>query len=92
MCAPRQTAFMPIAGNVALAVPAIVGVASSVRELERGGFWVSTLTLGLLVVTRFFEYDTNLGVKAAAFVGSGVAVILVGVAFEKRLRAQGIAR
>jgi uncharacterized membrane protein len=92
MCAPRQTAWMTVAGNLALAVPAIVGVASSVRELTRGPFWVSTLTLGLLVVTRFLEYDTNLGVKAAGFVGGGVAVILVGVAFERRLRAQGIAK
>ncbi len=92
MAAPRNTAWLTGAGNVALAVPAIVGLATSVRELERGAFWISTLTLGLVVVTRFFEYETNLGVKAAAFVGSGVAAILVGVAFEKRLRAQGDAK
>jgi uncharacterized membrane protein len=92
MAATRHTAWMTVAGNVALAVPAAIGVATSVRELERGTFWISTLTLGLVVVTRFLEYDTNLGVKAAAFVGSGVAVILVGVAFERRLRAQAGAR
>jgi len=92
MAAPRQSAWMQVVGNVALAVPAIVGVAASVRELARGAYWVSTVTLGAIVVTRFFEFDTNLGVKAAAFVASGVAVIMVGVAFEKRLRAQGAAR
>jgi hypothetical protein len=37
------------------------------------------VTPGALVVTRFFEFDTNLGVKAAAFAAAGVAVIMVGV-------------
>jgi len=89
LSAPRDTWWVPVAGNVALALPAAAAIAASVRVLDRGPFWLGTLTLAALVVTRFFEFDTNLGVKAAAFIGAGVAVILFGVLFERRLRARG---
>jgi uncharacterized membrane protein len=89
MAAPAASSPLTVAGNVALVATAAVAVAASVRDLERGPFWLSTLTLAGVVVTRFFEFDTNLGVKAAVFVGSGIAVICVGIAFERRLRAHG---
>ena len=89
MLMPRDSVALTAAGNVALVATAAVAVAMSVRDLERGPFWLGTLTLAGVVVTRFFEFDTSLGLKAVVFVASGVAVILVGIAFERRLRAQG---
>lgn len=89
MAAPADSLLLAVAGNLALGATAAVAVAASVRELERGPFWIGTLTLAGLVVTRFCEFETNLGVKAAAFVASGIAVIFVGIAFERRLRAHG---
>ncbi len=89
MTGEEESLWLALAGNLALGLPAGLAVASSVRDLERGPFWVGTLALAVLVVTRFLEFDTNLGVKAAAFAGSGVAVILVGMAFERRMRARG---
>jgi len=88
MAAPEDTVWLTVAGNAALALTAAVAVAASVRDLERGPFWWGTLTLALLVVSRFFEYDTNLGLKALIFAGSGVGVIVVGVLFERRLKAR----
>jgi hypothetical protein len=88
MAAPEETVLLAIAGNLALAAPAVAALLVSVRDLERGPFWGGVLVLVLLVVTRFLEFDTNLGIKAAVFTASGLAVILGGLAFEKRLRAR----
>lgn len=85
----RNSAQLAIAANAALLATAGVAVAQSIQQLERGPFWLGTLTLAGVIVARFFEIEANLGVKAAVFVASGVAVILVGLAFERRLRAQG---
>ncbi len=89
MVLPADRVVLAVIGNAALVATAAAAVAASVRDLDRGPFWLGTLTLAVVVVTRFFEYETNLGVKAAVFVASGIAVIFVGIGFERRLRAHG---
>lgn len=74
-----------IAANVALAATAITGVAGSVQRLRRGPFWFGTLTLGILIVSRFFEYQGNLLGKAIAFILCGALAIWAGSAFERRV-------
>ncbi|MBK8233366.1 MAG: DUF2157 domain-containing protein [Candidatus Eisenbacteria bacterium] len=74
-----------IAANVALAATAITGVAGSVQQLRRAPFWFGTLTLGILIVTRFFEYQGNLLGKAIAFILCGLLAIWAGSAFERRV-------
>jgi uncharacterized membrane protein len=88
--AGRDSAFLVVAANAALAATGIAAVAASVQGLERRTFWWGTLLLALLVVTRFLEYETNLGIKALVFVATGAAVIVVGIVFERRLRAQAV--
>ncbi len=52
----------------------------------RGRFWQGLLGLTLVVLTRFFEYDTGLLLKSVALVACGIGVILIGLQFERRLK------
>ncbi|MFS8877760.1 DUF2157 domain-containing protein [Synechococcus sp. H55.8] len=51
----------------------------------RGRFWQGLLGLTLVVLTRFFEYETGLLAKSAVLVACGIGVIWVGLKFEQRL-------
>ena len=73
-------------GNLAAVTLAVVGISSGVRLERRGAFWLGALFAVLLVLSRFFEYQTSLLQKSAAFFACGIAVIWAGVAFERRLR------
>ncbi len=48
-------------------------------------FWQGLLGLTLVVLTRFFEYETGLLAKSAVLVACGIGVIWVGLKFEQRL-------
>jgi hypothetical protein len=43
------------------------------------------LGLTLVVLTRFFEYQTNLMTKSAVLVVCGIGVIWLGLKFERRI-------
>jgi len=61
------------------------------RDLEdRRLFWSGIIMVALMVVSRSFEYETGLIIKAVAFTAGGVAVIVAGVVFEKFLKARRI--
>jgi len=77
-----------VAANVALLVLASGLLWRSVSRQERLSFWVGVAIVALLIVSRFFEYDFNLLIKAAAFLACGVGVIFAGVVFEKFVRKQ----
>jgi hypothetical protein len=77
-----------LVSNAALAAFAILLIATAVRSLERGPFWLGVGIAGVLVQSRFFEYETGLLLKAILFLACGIAVISVGVAFEKRVRGR----
>ncbi|MBI4576911.1 MAG: DUF2157 domain-containing protein [Planctomycetes bacterium] len=86
MALPPQELWLTGLANLALASLAAAAIAGSVRRLERGGFWFGVLLAGLAITSRFLEYRTELWLKAVVFIACGVAVLLVGVLFEQRLR------
>ncbi len=51
----------------------------------RGRFWQGLLGLTLVVLTRFFEYETGLLAKSAVLVACGIGVIWVGLKVERRI-------
>jgi uncharacterized membrane protein len=73
-----------IASNLVLAVVAAVAITSAAHSLNRVHFWYGSLLGGLLIVSRFLEFDTELWLKAIVFIVCGMAVIAFGVAFERR--------
>jgi uncharacterized membrane protein len=77
---------LTVAANAIVAGIVAVCIAGAVGNLERGPFWMGSLLGGALVVARFFEFDTDLWLKALAFIGAGVALISVGLAFERRVQ------
>lgn len=78
-----------VTANAALLLLAVVAVQSGAREGRRARFWMGmTLAVGL-IVSRFLEFDTGLLVKGVVFIGCGIAVILLGRMFERRIRNNG---
>jgi uncharacterized membrane protein len=85
-CTARNTEFWLTAiSNAALVAVAATAILVSVRGLARGPFWLGTFLGGLLIVSRFFEYESELWLKAIVFIACGVTVIFLGLAFERRL-------
>ncbi len=80
-----------IAANATVAAIALTAIASSVRTLERGAFWMGVTLSGVLILSRFMQYETTLWLKAMAFLSCGVAVIAAAGLFERRLRAPSLA-
>lgn len=54
---------------------------------DRKQFWVGLVLLILQILSRVFEYDTGLIVKSLAFLLCGVAVIVIGLWFERYVRS-----
>ncbi len=55
-------------------------------EGDRRQFWFGLVLLILQIVSRVFEYDTGLLLKSFTFLLCGVAVILIGLWFERYVR------
>lgn len=55
---------------------------------KRGAFWGGMILLTLQIMSRTFEYNTELLFKAFVFVLCGVGVILAGLWFERHLSRQ----
>jgi uncharacterized membrane protein len=72
--------------NLAAFILAAVIIGASLIDERRAVFWLGSLYLVLLILSRFLEYETSLLVKSAAFLACGVAVILAGISYEKYLR------
>lgn len=75
-----------VAANLALLFWAAFGLKTGVEAGRNGRFWYGLLLVNLDVLSRFLEYDTDLLIKAAAFLVAGVVVIAGGVWFERRKR------
>jgi uncharacterized membrane protein len=78
--------------NLAALILAAIIIGVGLIDERRLAFWLGSLYLVLLILSRFLEYETSLLVKSAAFLGCGVAVIIAGISYEKYLRrkADGI--
>lgn len=73
-------------GNVAVLLFAAAALASGFSEFHRGHFWAGTFLAVALVLTRFFEYDTDLMLKAFGFISCGVVVMYAGIEYERWLK------
>jgi uncharacterized membrane protein len=72
--------------NLAALIIAAIIISVGLIEERRLAFWLGSLYLVLLILSRFLEYETSLLVKSAAFLACGVTVIIAGISYEKYLR------
>ena len=75
-----------ITTNLAALIVAAVIIGVGLIDERRLAFWLGSLYLVLLILSRFLEYETSLLLKSAAFVACGVTVIIAGISYEKYLR------
>ena len=73
-----------IVANMSLVFLAVGRIVRGLSWLRRAPFWEGIAVAGVLVTSRFFELDTDLWLKGAAFIACGVAVMAAGFAFERR--------
>jgi uncharacterized membrane protein len=77
--------------NLILIALATYWIANGLQQVSRRDFLVGQGLLAWLILSRFFEYDTGLLVKAAAFIVAGGLLIYFALWFEKYLNRQGTA-
>lgn len=85
---PPAELTVTVASHLALLLTAGLAIAKSVRGLERAPFWSGVAIIGLLILSRFLEFETELWLKAIVFIVAGLLVIYAGLVFERRLRAE----
>ena len=81
--------FTAAANLAALILGAVIIGVGLIAE-RRVAFWLGSLYLVLLILSRFLEYATSLLAKSAAFLACGAAVIVAGISYEKYLRRKAI--
>ena len=77
--------LLTLAVNVAALIIAAVAIAIGILDERRAAFWTGTIFVVVLILSRFFEYETSLLLKSAAFMICGTIMIAAGIAFEKHL-------
>jgi hypothetical protein len=86
-------AWPAIVVNAAAIVIAAALIGKGILEERRLVFWAGSLFVATLIISRFFEYESSLLLKSAAFIACGVATIFAGVAYEKFLhRREAVAQ
>jgi hypothetical protein len=80
-----------VATNLAALILAAIIIGIGLIDERRLAFWLGSLYLVLLILSRFLEYETSLLVKSAAFLACGVAVIVAGISYETYLRRKAAA-
>ena len=78
----------PFIVNILLALMAIGLIRDGLALGLRSCFWLGMVLLVLDIITRTFEYDTGLTVKALVLTLCGIAVLIAGVWFEKKSQAK----
>ena len=73
--------------NLLLTMLAIGLIRDGLTLVQRRTFWGGMVMLVLQIVTRMFEYDTGLLLKALVFVLCGGAIIASGLWFERQLKS-----
>jgi uncharacterized membrane protein len=71
--------------NILLAIIAISLISQGIEYKERLEFWAGMIMLNLQIISRFFEYNTDLFLKSFTVTACGVLIILAGLQFEKYL-------
>jgi uncharacterized membrane protein len=72
--------------NIAALALGMGALLRALRKENRKLFWAGTAYIVLIILSRFFEYDTNLIVKAMAFLICGILVLVAGIEYERHLR------
>ncbi len=85
----QDATSLVVLANVAVLGIAAARMALGLRERLRGPFWEGLAVAAVVAASRFFEIESMLWLKGAGFIGCGVAVLLAGMAFERRRRAGG---
>lgn len=86
-------AWPTVVVNLMALVIAAVFIGKGIVEERRLAFWAGSLFVATLIVSRFFEYESSLLLKSAAFIICGIVTMLAGVAYEKFLhRREDIAQ
>ncbi len=87
---PEPEVPLAMLANLALVLVAGWSIVVSMNTFDRRAYWAGATLIGLVIVSRFIEYQTGLLTKAVVFTLCGVAVIVFGLAFERRARAAGL--
>lgn len=80
------TNFATFIFNLQLFLLAIGLIKQGLNQGQRLTFWGGMILLTLQVLSRTLEYDTGLILKSLVFIVCGIAVILIGLWFEKQLK------
>lgn len=79
--------ILPTIGvNIAALLLVSVVIWSGIVEERRIAFWAGSLLGMLIIVARFFEYESSLLLKSAVFIACGAAIMQAGMAYERSLR------
>jgi hypothetical protein len=82
----QDALLLTLLANLGVLGVAGARMAEGLRERRRAPFWEGLALAALLAVSRFFEIESMLWLKGAGFIACGVAVIVAGMAFERRLK------
>lgn len=77
------------AANILLFALAANLIRIGTKSLNRGLFWAGILLIGVVILSRTIEYETDLLIKAIIFIACGVGVIVAGIMFERQLKTNG---
>ena len=89
MIAPPAEVFLALVCNLVLIGIVAQSIRIAVFTSSRRHFWLGTILGGLVIVSRFFEFKTDLWLKGLVMTACGIVVILSGITFERRLQGQG---
>ena len=73
--------------NLLFALLSIGLIRDALTLVERKAFWGGMVMLVLQIMSRMFEYETELLLKALVFVCCGAVIIASGLWFERELKA-----
>jgi uncharacterized membrane protein len=71
--------------NILLAIIGISLISQGIEYRERLEFWAGMIMLNLQVISRIFEYNTDLVFKALIITVCGIVILIAGLQFEKYL-------
>lgn len=78
--------FGTLVFNILLFLLAAGAVREGLSRGDRKQFWVGLVLMILHLLSRVFEYNTGLLVKSLAFLLCGIAVMVIGLWFERYVR------
>ncbi|MBI3424884.1 MAG: DUF2157 domain-containing protein [Acidobacteria bacterium] len=85
-----RVAWPTVAMNLAALLFAALSIGKGIADQRRLAFWAGTLFLVLLILSRFFEYETGLLLKSAAFIGCGALILVAGIGYERWLQRREV--